>query len=71
MAESSEISTEDFRVLVERAGLNLTAEELESLKPMYESYARQAAFLRELELASEDLAVAFSPAGTPITQVPR
>ena len=61
MAEPGEISIDEFRVLVERAGLNLVAEELESLKPMYDYYARQVSALYDLELDDEDLAVAFSP----------
>ena len=61
MAESEGISIGDFRVLVGRAGLSLTDEELESLKPMYEHYAGEAARLHELELGAEDMAVAFSP----------
>lgn len=61
MAESEGISLGDFRAIVSRAGLSLTDEELESLKPMYEHYAGEAARLHELELGAEDLAVAFSP----------
>ena len=61
MAESEGISIGDFRVLVGRAGLSLTDEELESLKPMYDHYIRETASLHELQLEAEDLAVAFSP----------
>ena len=61
MAEPEGISLGDFRVIVNRTGLSLTDEELESLKPMYEHYAGEAARLHELELGAEDLAVAFSP----------
>ena len=41
--------------------MNLTDEELEALKPMYDHYIGEAARLHELELGAEDLAVAFSP----------
>ena len=61
MAESEGVSLGDFRVLVGRAGLNMTDEELESLKPMYDHYIRETARLHELELDAEDMAVAFSP----------
>ena len=61
MAESEGISLGDFRAIVSRTGLNLTDEELESLKPMYEHYAGESVRLHELELDAEDLAVAFSP----------
>ena len=56
-----EITMDHFKALVARAGLDLSAQELKSLKPMYDHYARQAAKLHEIDLAAEDLAVAFSP----------
>lgn len=34
MSEQADISIDAFRVLVERAGLNLNADELADLKPM-------------------------------------
>ena len=61
MAGPKEITMDHFRALVARAGLDLSAEELESLKPMYDHYANQAARLHELDLDAEDLAVVFSP----------
>ena len=61
MVESEEISMEDFRALVYRAGLKLTAEELEGLKPMYDHYATRTRALHELDLDAEDLALVFSP----------
>ena len=63
MAEAEGISMEDFRVLVERAGLGLTDEELASLKPMYDHFAAQTATLDEVDLGAEDLAVVFQPQG--------
>ncbi|MCH8064023.1 MAG: hypothetical protein IH861_16145 [Chloroflexi bacterium] len=61
MAEYSEISIDDFRVLTERSSMKLSAEELETLKPMYDYFARQTAPLHDLELDAEDLAVVFQP----------
>ena len=61
MAEHSEISIEDFRVLTERSGMSLTTEELEALKPMYDHFARQIAPIHGLDLDAEDLAVVFRP----------
>ena len=60
MAETEGIGIEDFRVLVERAGLSLSTEELETLKPMYDFYAERTGVLHDLDLNAEDLAVAFS-----------
>ena len=61
MAEAEGIAMEEFRVLVKRAGLNPTNEELESLKPMYDYYVEQKVVLDELDLGAEDLATIFSP----------
>ena len=65
VAESEGISIEEMRVLVRHADLDLTDDELERLKPLYEHFARQAARLRDLDLGVEDLAVAFSPNWAP------
>ncbi len=61
MPESETISMEDFRVLTERSGMKLSAEELEALKPMYDHFARQIAPIHDLDLDAEDLAVVFQP----------
>ena len=65
MAEHTEISNEAFRVLTERSGMKLSAEELAALKPMYEYFARQIAPLHDLKLDAEDLAVVFQPEQPP------
>ena len=55
------MSMEDFQTLVRHAGFDLTAQELQGLKPMYDHYARLLPSLRELDLDAEDLAVTFIP----------
>ena len=61
MADAEGISIDALRVLADRAGLGLTARELEELKPMYDHFARQTAVLSTLDLDAEDLAVQFTP----------
>ena len=61
MTQDNSISIDAFRVLADRAGLGLTAQELEELKPMYDHFARQTAVLSTLDLDAEDLAVRFPP----------
>jgi hypothetical protein len=61
MSEQEGISLDAFRVLVERAGLSLNAEELAALKPMYDFYAPLVQALHDVELDAEDLAVTFLP----------
>ena len=65
MSDPEDISLEHFRVLVERAGLNLNSEELVSLKPMFDFYAAQVRQLHEVDLGAEDLAVVFPPGWDP------
>ena len=61
MVDSKPISMETLRSLAERAGMDLTDQELADLLPIYDSYARQAAVLHGLDLGQEDLAVTFLP----------
>ena len=61
MGGPESISMDAFRVLADRAGLGLTMDELESLKPMYDHFARQTAVLSELDLDAEDMALRFPP----------
>lgn len=62
MSEPEGISMDAFRILTERAGLHLSAEELTNLKPMYDFYVPLVQALHEVELDAEDLAVTFNPA---------
>jgi hypothetical protein len=61
MTESTGISRENFRVLVERAGLQLSDAELTALQPVFDFYAEQIHKLHEVELGAEELAVTFLP----------
>ena len=61
MTESTGISRENFRVLVERAGLQLSDAELTVLQPVFDFYAEQIHKLHEVELGAEELAVTFLP----------
>ena len=65
MAESEGISLDQLRALAQRAGLSLTTEELSSLKPMFDHYAKQIEVLYEIELDAEDLAVTYVPDENP------
>lgn len=56
---------DDFRALTKRAGLDLTDEELEHLKPMYDHYLEPIANMNALDLEAEDLAVVYSPGWDP------
>ena len=66
MAATEGISQEAFRVLTDRAGLNLNDAELTALKPMFDFYAEHIEKLHNVELDVEDLAVVFSPGWNPL-----
>ncbi|MYE54662.1 MAG: hypothetical protein F4X34_05640 [Chloroflexi bacterium] len=63
MSESTSI--DDFRALTKRAGLDLTDDELEHLKPMYDHYLEPITSMNALDLDAEDLAVVYSPGWDP------
>jgi len=56
---------EEFRALTNRVGLELSDEELEHLKPMYEHFLGPVARMNALDLDVEDLAVVFAPGWDP------
>ena len=59
------ITPEEFEILVRRAGLSLTAEELAHLRPMYQQLATQVAMLHDPSLPLEEPAVTFAAAWFP------
>ena len=64
MSEAENSPTDDLEALLRRAGLDLSADEVSTLRPMYEHYASQAARMHDLDLDDSDLAVAFRPEET-------
>lgn len=58
-SESEEVTLEEFRLLAEHAGLGLTQDELEELKPLYEQYLEHGKKLRSIDLKAEEMAVVF------------
>ena len=58
---SEEISLEEFRRLTDHAGLGLSQEELDELKPQYDLYMRQSRLIHEIDLKAEEIAVIFRP----------
>jgi hypothetical protein len=56
---SGNITLEDFKVIVQRAGLDLTTEEMEYLLPMYQQLAGQVSMLHDPGLPLQEPAVTF------------
>ncbi len=59
--QSGSISLEDFRAIVQRAGLELSPEELEHLLPMYQTLVGQLALLHDPALPLPGPADVFVP----------
>ena len=55
------VTVEEFRLMAERAGLGMTDQELEELKPLYDLYAQHAAILHSIDLGAEEIGMTFHP----------
>ena len=61
MPDSGEISMEEFKLMADRAGLGMSQDELDALKPIYELYAAYAQELHTLSFGAEEMVVEFHP----------
>ena len=59
MTVTEGISDEVFQVLVERAGLDPTPQDMASLRVLYEHFAEGLKAMHAMELGEEDLAVMY------------
>jgi hypothetical protein len=55
------VTAEEFRQMADRAGLGMSQEELDDLKPMYDLYAQYTHLLHTIDLADEEIGVTFHP----------
>ena len=56
---SQEVSIERLKIMAELAGLNMTEQEVEELKPLYDLHFQYARQLHDIELGAEEIAVSF------------
>ena len=61
MPDTGEVSMEEFKLMADRAGLGMSQDELDALKPIYELYAAYARELHTLSFGSEEMVVEFHP----------
>ena len=61
MPDSGEVSMEEFKLMADRAGLGMSQDELDALKPIYELYAAYAQELHTLSFGAEEMVVEFHP----------
>jgi hypothetical protein len=52
---------EAFKLMAERAGLGLSQQELEELKPLYDLYLPSINQLHAIDFQAEEIALAFQP----------
>ena len=65
MSSPSELTMDEFAAICSRAGIELTEEEAQDLKGMYERVLPGLAALHDVDLAEEDLALSFEPGWDP------
>lgn len=56
---SQEVSIERLKIMAELAGLNMTEQEVEELKPLYDLHFQYARQLHAIDLGAEEIAVSF------------
>lgn len=59
--EGHQVSLEQFKTMTELAGLGMTPEEIEQLKPLYDLYARYIDIVHSVEFGAEEIGVTFHP----------
>ncbi len=55
------VSFEEFRQMAQRAGLGMTTQELEDLKPLYDLYAQYTETLHSIDFGAEEIGMTFHP----------
>ncbi len=55
------VSMEEFSLMAQRAGLGMSPQELEELKPLYDLYAQYTELLHSIDLGAEEIDLTFHP----------
>jgi hypothetical protein len=61
LADGNQVSLERFTTMTELAGLGMTAQEIEELKPLYDLYARYVGIVHSVEFGAVEIGVTFHP----------
>ena len=56
---SQPVSLERLKLMAELAGLNMTDEEVEEIKPLFDLHYQYAKQLHDVDLGAEEIAVSF------------
>ncbi len=60
-AREDAVTSEEFKLMADRAGLGMSPEELEQLKPLYDLYYGYVKVLHSIDFKAEEIGVAFHP----------
>ena len=55
------MSAEEFKLMADRAGLGMSQQELDDLKPVYDLYAPYIHLLHSVDLRAEEIGLTFHP----------
>ena len=55
------VTPEEFKLMTDRAGLGMSQEELDHLKPFYDLYSLYLHQIHSIDLRAEDMGVTFHP----------
>ena len=63
--DPSDIPMGQFKTMIEIAGLGMTDQEIENLKPLYDLYAKYVTTVHSVEHGAEEVAAVFHPEWPP------
>ena len=55
------VTSEEFKLMAELAGLGMTAEELQDLRPLYDLYFEYIKTLHSIDFQAEEIGMTFHP----------
>ncbi|MCE2501936.1 MAG: hypothetical protein J4G13_13895 [Dehalococcoidia bacterium] len=61
MPDPAEMSIDEFQQLADRAGLGMSRQEVEELKPIYDLYAAYARQLHDIDFGATEMIVEYHP----------
>ena len=61
MPDPAEMSLDELQQLADRAGLGMSRQEVEELKPIYDLYAAYARELHDIDLGATEMIVEYHP----------
>ena len=60
-ADGNQVAFENFKTMTELAGLGMTTQGIEELKPLYDLYARYIGIVHSVEFGAVEIGVTFHP----------